>query len=331
MSRKLKITIACGNYDRVAAIKDGRVEVEGCEVIFLPMEPEEVFFRAFRYEEFDVTELSFSSTMIVTARNECPYVCIPAFVSRVFRHSGIYIRTDRGIKTPQDLKGKLVGIPEYQMTAPVWMRGMLEDEYGVKPSDIHWRSGGQEEAGRDERTPLVLKNGVDLQPIANDRTLVEMFEKGELDALMTARAPSTFLKGSPSIARLFPNYRQVEREYWKKTKYFPIMHLMGIRKTLVDQYPWLPSSLYKAFVKAKEIAMREVREIAALNVTLPWVEAEALETMDFMGADYWKYGIHECAHEIEAITRYSFNQGLSSRKLTAQDLFHKSTFEISKI
>ncbi len=331
MSSRIPLVIACGDYDRVAAIKEGRVEVEGCEVTFLPMEPEEVFFRAFRYQEFDACELSFSSFMIVTSRDASPFVGIPAFVSRVFRHSGIYIRTDRGIEKPEDLRGKTVGVPEYQMTAPVWMRGMLEDEYGVKPIDIHWRSGGQEEAGRDERTPLVLTNGVDLQPIPEDRTLVEMFEAGELDALMTARAPSSFIRGRPGIARLFPDYRRVERAYYEKTRMFPIMHLMGVRKELAARHPWLPGSLYKALLKAKDIALERVREIAALNVTLPWVEAEALETRALMGADYWRYGVNECAHEIAALARYSFDQGLSERKLTAEDLFAPSTFEISKI
>ena len=331
MARDISITIACGDYDRVAAIKDGRVKVEGCDVTFLPMEPEEVFFRAFRYAEFDVCELSFSSYMRVTSLGESPFIGIPAFVSRVFRHSGIYIRTDRGIETPEDLKGKLVGVPEYQMTAPVWMRGMLLDEYGVDAKDIHWRGGGQEEPGRDERTPLVLTDGVDLQPIPEDRTLVEMFEAGELDALMTARAPSNFVDGKPGIARLFPDYRTVEKAYWEKTKLFPIMHLMGIRKDLAERHPWLAGSLYKAFLEAKNIALHEVRQIAALNVTLPWVEAEALETIALMGADYWRYGIAECAHEIDTATRYSHEQGLSVRRLAAEDLFAASTFELSKI
>ncbi len=331
MTRDIPITIACGDYDRVAAIKDGRVKVEGCDVTFLPMEPEEVFFRAFRYAEFDVCELSFSSYMRVTSQGESPFVGIPAFVSRVFRQSGIYIRTDRGIETPEDLKGKLVGVPEYQMTAPVWMRGILQDEYGVHPKDIHWRGGGQEEAGRDERTPLELTNGVDLQPIPADKTLVELFEAGELDALMTARAPSSFVDGKPNIARLFPDYRAVEKAYWKKTKMFPIMHLMGIRKDLAERHPWLAGSLYKAFLEAKNIALHEVRQIAALNVTLPWAEAEALETIALMGADYWRYGIGECAHEIDTMARYSFEQGLSVRRLAAEDLFAASTFELSKI
>jgi len=331
MTGKVRLTVACGDYDRVAAIKDGRVEVEGCEVVFLPMEPEEVFFRAFRYQEFDACELSFSSFMIVTSRGASPFVGIPAFVSRVFRHSGFYVRTDRGIEEPADLRGKTIGVPEYQMTAPVWMRGILEDEYGVKPIDIHWRSGGQEEPGRDERTPLTLTNGVDLQPIPEDRTLVEMFEAGELDALMTARAPSSFMRGAPGVARLFPDYRRVERAYYEKTRMFPIMHLMGVRKELAERYPWLPGSLYKALLEAKNLALDAVREIAALNVTLPWVEAEALETRALMGADYWRYGVAECAHEIEALARYSYGQGLSERRLTAEDLFAPSTFEISKI
>ena len=331
MTHDIPITIACGDYDRVAAIKDGRVKVEGCDVTFLPMEPEEVFFRAFRYAEFDVCELSFSSFMRVTSLGESPFIGIPAFVSRVFRHSGIYIRTDRGIETPQDLKGKLVGVPEYQMTAPVWMRGMLEDEYNVHPKDIHWRGGGQEEAGRDERTPLELTNGVDLQPIPDDRTLVQMFEAGELDALMTARAPSSFVNGKPNIARLFPNYRQVEKAYYQKPKLFPIMHLVGIRNDLAERYPWLAGSLYKAFLEAKNIALEEVGQIAALNVTLPWVEAEALESRALMGDDYWRYGISECAHEIDTAARYSFDQGLSVRRLSAEDLFAASTFELSKI
>lgn len=331
MAGDIPVTIAVGDYDRVRAIKDGRVKVEGCDVTFIPMEPEEIFFRAFRYNEFDCCELSFSSYMRVTSQNKSDFVGIPAFVSRVFRHSGFYIRTDRGIEKPEDLRGKLVGLPEYQMTAPVWMRGMLEDEYGVLPTEIRWRSGGQEQAGRDERTPFEPPEGLDLQPIPEDRTLVEMFEAGDLDALMTARAPSSFTQGKPNIARLWPNYREVEKAYWHKTKMFPIMHLMGLRKELAEKYPWMPGSLYKAFLQARDIAYHEVKEVTALNVTLPWVEAEALETVAMMGRDYWPYGIKDCAHEIEAITRYSFEQGLSERRLTAEELFAESTFEISKI
>ena len=184
---EVPITIACGNYDRTRAIRDGRVKVEGCAITYLPLYPEEIFFRAFRYQEFDVSELSFSSYIRTVAAGTSAYVGIPAFVSRLFRHSGIYVRTDAGIRAPADLKGKRVGLPEYQITAVVWMRGMLQHEYGVRPTDIHWRSGGQEEPGRDERTPLKPIPGLDLQPIGKEQTLVGMLRDGELDALFTAR------------------------------------------------------------------------------------------------------------------------------------------------
>ncbi|WP_431283575.1 ABC transporter substrate-binding protein [Humitalea sp. 24SJ18S-53] len=328
---KLSITVACGDYDRVRAIKDGRVPIEGCDVNFLPLAAEEVFFRAFRSAEFDVTELSFSSFLIQTARGDCPYIGIPAFVSRIFRHSGIYIRTDRGITKPEDLRGKRIGLPEYQMTAPVWMRGMMQEEYGVRPEDVIWRSGGQEQPGRDERTPIAPIPGLDLAPIPSDRTLVDMLAKGELDALFTARAPSCYLQGAPNIGRLFPNYRPVEQAYYKKTGLFPIMHLIGIKKTLVEKHPWLATSVYKAFVEAKHIAMQEVRDVTALNITLPWVEAEAADSVALMGPDYWPYGVKESAADIEAITRYSFDQGLSVRRLHAADLFAPQVMDISRI
>src|SRR5208283_2063626 len=214
---EVPITVACGNYDRTRAILDGRVKVEGCAVTYLPLYPEEIFFRAFRYHEFDVCELSFSSYILTVANGTSAYTAIPAFVSRIFRHSGIYIRRDAGIRTPADLRGKRIGLPEYQITAVVWMRGMMQHEYGVRPAEIHWRGGGQEQAGREERTPLKPIPGLDLQAIPHDKTLVGMLRDGELDALFTARAPSSFLNGEPHITRLFPNTRAAEQAYYKKT------------------------------------------------------------------------------------------------------------------
>jgi 4,5-dihydroxyphthalate decarboxylase len=207
---EIPITIACGNYDRTAAIRDGRVKVEGCAVTYLPLYPEEIFHRVFKFQEFDVSEISFSSYLRTVATGNSPYIGIPAFVSRIFRHSGIYIRNGAGIEKPEDLRGKRIGLPEYQITAVVWMRGMLEHEYGVKPSEIQWRSGGQEQAGRHERTPLKPIPGLDLQAVPQDKTLVGMLRDGELDALFTARAPSSFLAGEPHIGRLFPDTRAAE-------------------------------------------------------------------------------------------------------------------------
>jgi 4,5-dihydroxyphthalate decarboxylase len=331
MTVRIPITLACGDYDRTRAIKDGRVEVEGCDITYLALEPEEAFHRAFKHQEFDACEISFSSYLRTVDAGDAPYVGIPAFVSRLFRHSGIYIRTDRGIREPSDLKGKIIGVPEYQITAVVWLRGIMQDEYGVRPSDIRWRQGGIEEAGRTERTPLKNIPGVELKGIPSDKTLSGMLETGELDALFTARAPSCFLRGAPNIARLFPDYREVEQAYYRKTRIFPTMHLVGIRRHLAEAHPWLPASLYKAFCAAKALAMRDVREINALPITLPWHVAEAEETARLMGEDFWRYGAYENAKEIETLARYAHEQGLVKRRLTIDELFAPSTIDVSKI
>ena len=328
---EVPVTIACGNYDRTRALRDGRVKVEGCAVTYLPLYPEEIFFRAFRYQEFDVSELSFSSYIRTVAAGTSAYVGIPAFVSRLFRHSGMYVRAGAGIHAPADLRGKRIGVPEYQITAVVWMRGIMQHEYGVLPTEIHWRSGGQEEPGRDERTPLKPIPGLDLKPIGKDQTLVGMLHDGELDALFTARAPSSFLRGEAHIKRLFPNTREAEQAYYKKTGMFPLMHLVGIRKTLVEKYPWLPSSVYKAFCEAKALAMVDLTDVNALMVTLPWLIPETEATIALMGKDFWAYGIGENMREIMALTQYAYEQGLTDRKLTVEELFHPSMFEISKV
>jgi 4,5-dihydroxyphthalate decarboxylase len=328
---EVPITIACGNYDRTRALRDGRVKVEGCAVTYLPLYPEEIFFRAFRYQEFDVSELSFSSYIRTVAAGTSAYVGIPAFVSRLFRHSGMYVRANAGIHAPADLRGKRIGVPEYQITAVVWMRGIMQHEYGVLPTEIHWRSGGQEEPGRDERTPLKPIPGLDLKPIGKDQTLVGMLRDGELDALFTARAPSSFLRGEAHIKRLFPNTREAEQAYYKKTGMFPLMHLVGIRKTLVEKYPWLPSSVYKALCEAKALAMVDLTDVNALMVTLPWLIPETEATIALMGKDFWAYGIGENMREITALTQYAHEQGLIDRKVSVEDLFHPSMFEISKV
>lgn len=331
MNQKLSITIACGNSDRTRPIRDGLVQVEGCNVNYITLEPEEVFFRAFRNHEFDVTELSFSSYVLSLSKGECPYIAIPAFVSRCFRHSGMYIRTDRGIRSPDDLRGKVIGVPEYQMTAIVWMRGILKEDYGIDASDIRWCSGGQEEPGRDERTPLTLTNGVTVTRIADGKTLSAMLAAGEIDGIFSARAPSCFVNRADHVGRLFPNYKEEEKAYYKRHGMFPIMHIIGIRRDRHEQHPWLASSLYKAFCQAKAVALAEVRQMHVPIAALPWMEAEALETIELMGKDYWPYGVEENRAEIAAMTRYSFDQGMAVRKLTPEELFAPSTLEVSRI
>lgn len=325
------LTIACGPYDRTRALADGKVGVEGCQVTYLALSPEEVFFRAFRHRSFDVTELSMSSTMIQTSRGTCPYVAIPAFVSRSFRHSGIYIRTDRGIAAPADLKGRRVGVPEYQVTAAMWVRGILHDEYGVAPAEMEWLTGGVEHPGRHEKVTFEPPPGLRISAIADDKTLGAMLAAGEIDALVAPRAPSCFANRAPHVGRLFADHRAVERAYFAKTGIFPIMHVVGIRKELVDQAPWLPASVFKAFVQAKAMATPWLEEVAALNVSLPWLAAELEATRAAMGEDYWPYGVAASMKTLEAATRYSFDQGLSARRLAPAELFHPSTLETFKV
>jgi 4,5-dihydroxyphthalate decarboxylase len=328
---KPSLSLAVCDYDRTKALFDGRVGIEGCDINPIIIEPEEAFHRAFRDQDFDITEISISSHTMTTARGDNPYVAIPAFVSRVFRHSGIYIRTDRGIKTPADLKGKTVGIPEYQITANVWIRGILQEEYGLDPASILWRRGGTEQPGRNERSPIQLPPDIEIKQIPADRSLSMMLESGEIDAVFSARAPSCLSRGAPNVARMFPNFREVEADYFRRTGIFPMMHMIGIRKSLVEQHPWLPVSVYKAFIEAQRIAMQQVQDIGQLWVSLPWSVAEYEATVALMGKDYWSYGVAENYHALDTLTRYSFEQHLSSRKVAVEELFAPSVLDLSRI
>ncbi|MFM0723324.1 ABC transporter substrate-binding protein [Paraburkholderia strydomiana] len=324
---KLPLTVACWDYDRTRALFDARVQIEGCDANYLSLPVEETFFRALRSAEFDIAELSFSSYTMLRSRGESPYVAIPVFISRMFRHSSIYIRRDRGIVTPRDLAGKTLGVPEFQLTAPVWARGMLEDEYGVKSSDIRWRTGGVEQPGRHEKVAYRNESGIEIEPIPSDATLNQWLIDGRIDGIVAPRAPSAFLAGHPELTRLFPDFRTTEKAYYAKTGIFPIMHVIGIRRELVEQHPWLPASVLKAFTEAKNLALANLAELAALKATLPWLAAEYEETVALLGKDYWRYGIAGNEATINAFLRYHHAQGLSSRLMKIDELFAPSTLE----
>ena len=329
---RLKLSMGCCDYDRCHALFDGRVQVDGVELLGTPIEPEEAFHRAFQYNEFDVSELSLSSFTMLTSRGQAPYVAIPAFVSCLFRHSGIYIRTDRGIDHPSKLSGKTIGLPEYQITATVWIRGILADEYGVDLESVAWRQGGLEDAGREERAKLELPASIDLQPIPSDRTLSDMLEKGEIDALISARAPSCYLRGAANVDRMFPDYKSVEQDYFRRTRIFPIMHLIGIRSSIYEQHPWVAVNLLKAFMQAKEHVMYELGQIGHLFATLPWSVAEFENTVSLMGRDYWSYGFTpENRAVLDKFLGYHHKQGLSKRLVKAEELFAPSTQNLARI
>lgn len=326
----LTLTIATWDYDRVRPLIDGRVTVEGCEVRYLPMPVEEIFQRAYFHNEFDVTELGFSPYLIALSRGMTRYRAIPAFLSRSFRHNAIYIRTDRGIERPEDLRGKTVGVPEYQMSAALWARGLLADRHGVAAADMAWVQGGLEVPGRREKFPLNLPEGFPLR-VENEKALSAMLAAGEIDAMMSARAPSCFIEGHQRVARLFADPKAAEQDYFRSTGVFPIMHAVGVRDDLVAKYPWLAMSLLKAFEKARRIAMDDLAEVAAIKLTLPWLTAHLEETRSVMGEDFWTYGFENNRKTLEAMTRYSFAQGLSARHLAPEELFVPSTLDAIRV
>ncbi|HWP57653.1 MAG TPA: ABC transporter substrate-binding protein [Candidatus Acidoferrales bacterium] len=327
---RIHLTLACEDYDRTRPLKDGRIQPEGIDLNYLVMPVEEIFWRMMRYEEFDASELSMGAFLIAAARGRRPFVAIPVFPSRTFRHRCIFINAGSGIERPQDLRGKRMGVPEYSMTAAVWLRGLLQHEYGVSPDEMHWIQAGEEHPGRKDRVDFEMPPGVRLES-RPDRTLNEMIDRGEIDALMSPRMPTCFLNGSPRVRRLFPNYKQAEMEYFRKTGLFPIMHVIVIKWAIYEKQPWVAQALYKAFSEAKDLCMRELYDTNILRVSLPWTSAEYEETRDFMTADYWPYGLDPNRANLETLHGYLHEQGLIGRKLDLDELFARETREAFKI
>jgi 4,5-dihydroxyphthalate decarboxylase len=327
---KLRLSIAVRDYDRARPLSDGLVQIDGVDPIFMALGPEEIFFRAFRHAEFDICELSLSSFTVKTAQGNCPYVGVPAFVSRTFRHTAIYVRTDR-IKKPADLKGKKVGVPEYQLTANVWARAILEDDHGVKPSDIHWIRGGLTEAGRLEKININLPKDVRLDDVPQGRTLSDMLDAGEIDAFIGPRVPPAFERGDPSVGWLFPDPVAAAKDYYKRTGIFPIMHLIGVRRELAEKQPWLPAAVFKAFEQAKTMALQKLNDTSSTKVTLPFVEEWLMEARALMGEDFWPYGVEKNRKTLEIFLRHHHSQGLSPRLVKVEELFHPGTLETYKL
>ena len=318
---RLHLTLACGDYDRTKALQDGTVEPEGIRLNYIPLQSEEIFWRMLNHREFDVSEMSLSNYVTMMSRGECPFVALPVFPSRFFRHSCIFIHAGSGIQRPEDLRGKKIGAPEYSITAAVWIRGFLKDDHGVRAQEIEWFIGGQEQPGRKDRLPLKLPPTIRVAELPPDKTLNQMLESGEIDAVISARIPSSFAKGSPKVRRLFPNYKEVEIEYYKRTKIFPTMHLLVIRKEIYDRYPWIAQSLTKAFCAAKERCYQNMHISNALACTLPWLFAEMELLKSIFGPDWWPYGIEPNRHTLESLLRYMQEQGLLEKALKVEELF----------
>jgi 4,5-dihydroxyphthalate decarboxylase len=323
---KLQLSIACGDYDRTRALISGEVQIDGVDPIYMALNPEEMFFRAMRYEDFDISELSFSSYMVKTAKGDCPYVAVPVFLSRAFRHTSIYVRKDR-IKKPQDLIGKRVGLPEYQLTANVWARAILQDDYGVSPSDMQFVRGGIDTPGRPEKIKLQLPSDIRIEDAPDGITISDMLDRGELDGFIAPRPPSGAALNNPNVGWLFNDPTSVAKEYYSRTKVFPIMHVVGIRKTLVAKHPWLPAAVYKAFSQAKTLALEKLSDTSATKVTLPFVEEQLKAARETLGSDFWSYGVGPNRATLETFLRHHHGQGLSHKLMSVNEIFHPSTYE----
>ncbi len=302
-------------YDRTLALMTGAVQPEGVELEYTVGMPNEIFRRMFSTSDFDASELSSSNFIIERARGDRRFVALPVFPSRVFRHNGIYVNVNAGIERPEDLRGKRVGIPEYLQTANFWIRGFLQHDYGVDPGAVRWVRGDT------EKLTVPLPAGLDLVDAPPGRTLSDLLDAGEIDALIAPRTPACFLAGSPRVRRLFPNFAEVEVEYFRRTGHFPIMHLVAVRREVYERDPPLARRLYDAFVAAKEYAYGQLRQSVYLSTSLPLQIAYAEETWKLFGDDPFPYGVARTRHTVAAVAQYVHEQGMADRVLDVEELF----------
>ena len=316
----LTMTLACQDYDHTRALLDGTVSIEGVDVKCVSISPpSQIFLRMLHKEEFDASEMSLSNYMIALGRDDRRFIGIPVFPARVFRHSYIWINTQAGIEKPQDLTGKRVGIADYSMTALLFVRGLLKHQYGVSPEDIRWYRS------RSEHLSIEIPPGIRIESIAKDQTLDNLLEAGQLDAVAVTSAPRAFRQGSPLVKRLFPNSREVEAEYYQRTKIFPIMHMVVIKRALYEEHRWLAAALAQAFQKSKQHSYERFREGL---YPLPWLNLDFEFARQIIGADIYPYGVTQNLATLEAATLYSYEQGLTGRKMAVSELFAPETLDL---
>ncbi|MCW2839860.1 MAG: 4,5-dihydroxyphthalate decarboxylase [Aeromicrobium sp.] len=318
MSR-VPLTFACVDYDRTRALQDGRVRPEGIDLTFLALPVEETFYRQLRHREFEISEMSLSSYAMTLDLEDPPFVALPVFPSRYFRHQSMYVNTRSGIRRPEDLAGKRIGIPEYQMTASVWQRGILQDEYGVAPASMEYVTGAIEQSGRDEKLTLDLPDDIRISAIGPRDNLSAMLEEGRIDAIFSASEPSC-LKRAEHVRHLFENYVEVEKEYFARTGILPIMHTVVVRRDVLEAHPWVARELVKAFDASLRIAYDDLAYRSALKTMLPWLNHHVADTVATLGEGYWDYGLEKNRHVLDTFARYSFEQGLTKKLRGADEL-----------
>jgi len=322
---RLHLTFACGDYDRTRALEDGSVRPDGIDLTYLRLPVEETFFRMLRHQEFAVAEMSLSTYVATLDRSPRPFVALPVFTSRMFRHGGIYLNADAGIEKPSDLVGKRVGSPEFQLTACVWIRGILAEHHGVPIDSVTYYTGGQETPGRIEKGKV--DTGLDVRPIPQGATLSQMLSNGDIDALHTPRVPSPFRDRDPRVRRLFDDVVGVEKEYFAATGIFPIMHVVAIRREVYEQHRWVAQSLYKACQIARDDAYARIYDSSALRFMEPWLIQHLEDSKQLLGQDFWSYGLADNEKTLDVFLRYHHEQGLSQKRYEPADLFAPETSE----
>lgn len=325
-----RLTVACGLTDRTLALFRREASIEGCDTTFVDLSAEEGFFRAFSNREFDVAELSFGSYLVSLAAGTNDYLALPVFPGRSFRHSAVYVRDDH-IESPEELKGCRIGVPEYQMTAAIWVRGILDEDHGIAAEDVEWVTGGLHMAGRREKVEQNVGGHIRITSAGEGKTLSAMLADGDIDALISPRTPDCFANGAAHVARLFPDFVNVEADYFERTGIFPIMHVLGIRRDRLAEDRWLARSICKAFEHARRLAAGHLQETTSFVVMLPWLTAELERTKRIMGDDYWPYGVARNRRALEALCRFADKQGVLARPLALEELFAAGTYEDLKI
>ena len=319
----LRLSAALGPYDHVRGLRP-----QGIDLLLLELPIEEIFFRFTKFREWDVSEMSFGKVISLMAEERPEIIAIPVFVSRVFRHSAIYVANPK-IRTPRDLEGKRVGIPEWAQTAGIYVRGMLAEDHGVDLAKIDWLQAGVNEPGRAEKVELKLPAGIRYKA-RPDTSLSAMLASGEVDAIISARAPEAFVPGG-AVVRLFPDYRAEEERFYKKTGIFPIMHLVTMRRAAYEQHPWIAMNLYKMFDEAKRRCLARLRDFTCARIPLPWAAAIADEIAAGYGPDPYPYGIEESRPTLEAFCRYAHDQGVTHRRMTIDDLFPREVRAMARV
>lgn len=330
----LPVKLAGYRYDRVQPLIDGRVGLKGCNAQF-----EIAAIGNMNTDTFDgpqsreVTEIGLHPFMLAYANDGFrDYSLLPVFPFRTFRHRSIFIRTDRGIEKPEDLRGKRIATPGFSSTSLTWLRGILQDEYGADPGDVQWvvssADSSAETAGKASKQENVIPRGFEVTQGPPGKDESDLLESGEVDALFHALEPRAYVQGHPDVGRLFSDYRQTEQAYYSKTGIFPIMHAVAIHNKVANAYPWLPEAVFNAYSEAKAIMYSELKKLGWATISLPWIGYEIENTRKLMGGNYWSYGIEPNRKALETLFRYSHEQGLAKRRLTVEELFHPDTWDL---